>query len=157
MQFSNIYTLFRSQCAKYGDRPIFYTRNGGGWSRQSWDDVEDKVIDFACALLAKDLTKGASVAILAGNVPEWTICDIGAIAAGGVGVGIYPTSSAEQCAYIIEHSDAEFVVVDTVVQLEKVDGNFPKVKEIICIEDGSFDTFLSFGRSSRVKFVPIEA
>ena len=155
MQFSNIYTLFRSQCAKYGDRPIFYTRNGGGWSRQSWDDVEDKVIDFACALLAKDLTKGASVAILAGNVPEWTICDIGTIAAGGVGVGIYPTSSAEQCAYIIEHSDAEFVVVDTVVQLEKVAGNFPKVKEIICIEDGGFDTFLAFGRSSRVKFVPI--
>ena len=81
MHVSNIYTLFRSQCAKFGDRPIFYTRNGSGWSGQSWYDVEDKVIDFACGLLAKGVTKGASVAILAGNVPEWTICDIGAIAA----------------------------------------------------------------------------
>ena len=33
--------------------------------------------------------------------------------AGGVGVGLYPTSSAEQIAYIINHSDAEFVLVDS--------------------------------------------
>ncbi len=155
MQFSNIYTLFRSQCAKYGDSPIFYTRNGSGWSGQSWCEVEDKVIDFACALLAKGLTEGASVAILAGNIPEWTICDVGAISAGGVGVGIYPTSSAEQCAFIIEHSDAEFVIVDTTEQLEKIGGDLAKVKEILCIENGTFDAFLKFGRSNRVKFLPV--
>ena len=48
-----------------------------------------------------------------GNVPEWPISDIGTIMAGGVGVGLYPTSSAEQIAYIINHSDAEFVLVDS--------------------------------------------
>ena len=76
--------------------------------------LKNQVQDFACALLAKGLTSGASVAILAGNIPEWTIVDIATIAAGGVGVGIYPTSSPEQCEYIINHSDAEFVFVDSV-------------------------------------------
>ena len=52
-----------------------------------------------------------------GNVPEWPISDIGTIVAGGVGVGLYPTSSAEQIAYIIDHSDAEFVLVDSREQL----------------------------------------
>ncbi|MEQ1641854.1 MAG: AMP-dependent synthetase/ligase [Pyrinomonadaceae bacterium] len=159
MQFQNIYSLFRSQTAKYGDTPVFFTRNENGWVSQTWTEFADKVHDLACAFLAKGLTKGASVAILAGNIPEWSICDIATIAAGGVGVGIYPTSSAEQCEYVINHSDAEFVIVDTAAQLKKVKSlGSPKVKKIVCIEDGGFRDFLSFGRSNRVEFLPqIEA
>src|SRR5580765_8983897 len=157
MQYPNIYSLFRAQTAKYGDEAVFYTRSENGWDSQTWREFEDKVHDLACSLLAKGLTKGASVAILAGNLPEWTICDIGTIAAGGVGVGIYPTSSPEQCEYVIKHSDAEFVIVDTITQLNKVTGiagGFAKVKEILCIEDGGFAKFLAFGRSKRDEFLP---
>ena len=134
MHYQNIYQLFQTQVAKYGDKTVFYQRFNDSWQETSWAELGEKSLDFACALLAKGLTRGASVAILAGNVPEWTISDIGTIAAGGVGVGIYPTSSPEQCEYIINHSDAEFVVVDTLKQLKKLNGNYPKVKEIICIE-----------------------
>ena len=154
MEFPNIYSLFRAQCDKYGDRPVFFTRRNEGWRTHTWSGLDKNVNDFACALLANGLAKGASVAILAGNVPKWTICDVGTIIAGGVGVGIYPTSSAEQCAYIIEHSDAEFVVVDTNVQLNKVASGFSKVKEILCIEDGSFNAFLASGRLQADQFLP---
>ena len=99
---------------------------------QTWVEFEDKVHDLACAFLAKGLTKGASVAILAGNVPEWTIIDIAAIAAGGVGVGLYPTSSREQCEYIINGTRTRSsLFVDTVSQLEKmleIAGPLPKLQ-----------------------------
>jgi len=166
MRFQNIYSLFREQTATYKDRPVFYERRSSdliagdsrpvidNWLPTTWSDFEEKVHDAACALLAQGLTRGASVAILAGNVPEWTVVDIAAIAAGGVGVGIYPTSSPEQCEFIINHSDAEFVIVDTITQLEKVKANtFKKVKEIICIEDGSFNEFLGLGRDNRNTFL----
>ena len=52
MQFPNIYSLFRAQCEKYGERNVFYTRFGGGWTAQTWGEFEDKVHDLACALLA---------------------------------------------------------------------------------------------------------
>lgn len=155
MDFPNIYSLFRSQCEKYAEEPVFYTRSHDGWDMQTWAEFEEKVHDLACAFLAKGLTKGASVAILAGNIPEWTICDIAVIAAGGVGVGIYPTSSPEQCEFVIRHSDAEFVLVDTAAQLDKISSfEFPKVKGTLCIEDGSFDEFLRFGASQREAFMP---
>lgn len=164
MQYSNIYSLFRTQVEKYRDLPVFFTRVGNGWHSQTWAEFEEKVHDLACAFLAKGLTKGASVAILAGNLPEWTIVDIAAIAAGGVGVGIYPTSSAEQCEYIINHSDAEIVVVDTHAQLQKVlSSNCPAVKEIIVVEGlkdtlpagrvSAFDDVLEFGRENRERFL----
>ncbi|MBX3244468.1 MAG: long-chain fatty acid--CoA ligase [Acidobacteria bacterium] len=135
MQYENVYSLFRSQCAKYGDTPVFYTKSDNGWHSRTWREFGTAVHELASAFIEKGLTKGASVAILAGNIPEWAIADIAAIAAGGVGVGIYPTSSAEQCEYIIDHSDAEFVIVDTEAQLEKLTGlELKKVKEIILVQ-----------------------
>lgn len=178
MKFPNIYSLFREQTAKYRDLPVFFTRGSrspataGGlsepsrnWEPTSWSEFENKVHDAACALLAKGLGKGGSVAILAGNVPEWSIVDIAAIAAGGVGVGIYPTSSAEQCEFIIRHSDAEFVVVDTRAQLDKVlAADIPGVKEIWVIDApagtpptgrvSAFRDILESGRQHREKYLP---
>lgn len=176
MKFQNIYQLFREQTAKHRGKPVFYSRKDDAWVSQNWENFEEKVHDFACALLAKGLTKGASVAVLAGNVPEWTIVDIATIAAGGVGVGIYPTSSAEQCEYIINHSDAEFLFVDTKAQLEKVleiQTKIPKIKEIICLDEtaqGSYEellndeiseiwvsgyrSFLNDGKENRAEFLP---
>src|ERR1035437_1354116 len=167
MQFPNIYSLFRTRCAKYGEREVFYARRDDGWESTSWNELKDQVLDLACALLARGLTKGASVAILAGNIPEWTICDIATIAAGGGGVGLYPTSSREQCEFIIEHSDAQFVFVDTASQLEKLAGlTLPRVKEIIIIDPVDCSTTIStrrvtaysellrFGRSRRDELSP---
>lgn len=188
MKFPNIYSLFHEQTATHGDRPVFFTRRGAGlsvppaaadgivqtqlverWQSTSWREFEEKVHAVACAFLAKGLTKGASVAILAGNVPEWTIVDIATIAAGGVGVGIYPTSSPEQCEFIIDHSDAEFVFVDTSVQLEKLKGLVsPKVKEIIVLDRAAVDRgtlptgrvsafadFQEFGNRRKDELLPI--
>ncbi len=164
MNYPNIYSLFKKQASNYGDSPVFYTRDGNEWASQTLTEFEDKVIDVACAFLAKGLTKGSSVAILAGNVPEWTIIDIATIAAGGVGVGLYPTSSPEQCEYIINHSDAEFVVVDSLVQLDKLlSADLPKVREIFVIGAGeralpagrvsAFNDLLELGRKSRGEFL----
>lgn len=157
MKYQNIFQLFQPQVANYSDKTVFYQRLNDAWKETTWTEFGEQTLDFACALLAKGLTQGASVAILAGNIPEWTIADIGTIAAGGVGVGIYPTSSPEQCEYIINHSDAEFVFVDTLKQLRKiaeVKESFGKVKEVFCIEDGSYAEFLAFGKQNRDKFLP---
>ena len=120
MKYPNIYALFRERVAEYAGRDVFYVRRDEGWRGSSWEQFGADAHAVASALLASGLARGAAVCVLMGNVPEWPVCDIGIIAAGGVACGLYPTSSAEQCRYIIEHSDAEFVFVDTAAQLEKV-------------------------------------
>src|SRR5919112_5989774 len=125
MKYSSVYALFADRVKKYAaesaePRNVFYFRSDDRWQGISWQRFEQETFDFATALLSHGLKQGGSVCILMGNVPEWPISDIGTIMAGGVGVGLYPTSSAEQIAYIINHSDAEFVLVDTLAQLQKV-------------------------------------
>src|SRR5207253_10845087 len=111
--------------------------------------------------------RGASVCMLMGNVPEWPIADIGTISAGGISVGLYPTSSAEQCRYIINHSDAEFVLVDTAQQLEKILGvraHLPKVKAVIALDEAaarassdvtSYSDFIRMGRECSAGVEPL--
>ncbi|GIU82303.1 MAG: long-chain fatty acid--CoA ligase [Acidobacteria bacterium] len=163
MRFPNVYSLFSHQTARYESEAVFYRRIGEDWIPETWESFRQKVHDFACALVAMGLEKGTSVAILASNIPEWTIVDVATIAAGGIGVGIYPTSSPEQVGYIINHSDAEFAFVDKPEQLAKILQNTcPKLKKIITLEPCeankkviSFDEFLRFGRENRQKFLPI--
>jgi long-chain acyl-CoA synthetase len=171
MKYPNIYTLFRERVAHFrlrdGEqhgRDVFYFRRGESWQGISWSRFDEEARAFACALLARGLTRGASVCVLMGNVPEWPVSDIGTISAGGIGVGLYPTSSAEQCQYIINHSDAEFVLVDTRHQLDKIlsiRADLPKVKAIIALDEEaartapevlSYREFLELGREEQENF-----
>ena len=168
MQYSNIYSLFTERVQKYRSntmpRNVFYFRSDEQWKGISWDRFDEEARNFATALLSMGLPDGTSVAILMGNVPEWPISDLGTIMAGGVGVGLYPSSSAEQVEYIISHSGAEFLLVDTAVQLEKVmslRNRLPKLKTIIVLDerlagilDGviSYRDFINRGREEREHF-----
>ena len=63
MKFPNIYSLFRAQTAKYRGKRVYYAIDREAWSYAHWEDFEEYVNESACALLAKGLTRGASVAI----------------------------------------------------------------------------------------------
>lgn len=166
MKYSNVYALFVDRVQRYAAqaKDVFYFRSHDRWQGFSWQQFEQETIDFATALLSLDLKRGGSVCILMGNVPEWPISDIGTIMAGGVGVGLYPTSSAEQIAYIINHSDAEFVLVDSRDQLRKVlsiRDRLPNVRHIIALDAGasedviSYRNFVERGKAERSRFASL--
>ena len=143
MKYPNLYTLFRERAGLYRSRDVFFVREGERWAGVSWEGFEREAHEFAYALAAHGFERGASVCVLMGNVAEWVIADLGIITAGGVSCGLYPTSSAEQCGYIINHSDAAFCLVDTPAQLDKilqVRDQLPKLKTIITLDEASAST-----------------
>src|SRR4051812_38238911 len=166
MKYSSVNALFADRVKEYaGEKNVFYFRSRDQWQGISWRRFEQETYDFATALLSFELKRGGTICILMGNVPEWPVSDIGTIIAGGVGVGLYPTSSAEQCRYIINHSDAEFVLVDTSAQLEKISrirSELPKIKAIIALDETlagngviSYKSFLELGRAHRDAAMPV--
>src|SRR6185503_2205667 len=159
MRYPTVYSLFKDRIQKYAaanaePKDVFFFRSGDRWQGISWKRFEEETFDFATALLSHDLKRGGKVCILMGNVPEWPISDIGTIMAGGVGVGLYPTSSAEQIAYIINHSDAEFVLVDSREQLTKVRHvialNASPASDVI-----SYQNFIERGRAERARLASL--
>ncbi len=164
MKYPNIYSLFRERTDQYRGRDVFYVRLNDQWTGISWDRFYSEAHEFGYGLISMGLETGTPLCILMGTVPEWPIADIGTIIAGGISVGLYPTSSAEQCKYIINHSDAEFILVDTRLQLDKILSirkDLPRVKAVIALDEvgaesgddvWSYQAFLRMGRQQSESF-----
>lgn len=97
--------LYARVVREHGDRPAMRVLGERGFT-WSYAEVGRRVEAVARALVSHGVQPGDRVAILAPNGPEWSVVDLGALAAGAVPVPIYPTSTADQVGYVLEHSGA---------------------------------------------------
>ena len=95
---------------RFGSEPALQYRSDEGWSQQSFSELADVVQDIALGLAASGVGPGDRVCILAETTPAWTHAGLAVLAAGAVVVPIYATSSAEECAWVIEDSGAQLVL-----------------------------------------------
>ncbi len=100
--------------------PAYYTKHGGAWRATSWKAYVREIRRAARALLALGFEPGGKVAQLGFNCPEWVIFHLGAMSAGGAGVGVYTTCSAEEVQYVVHHSEAFAVFLDSPEQWAKI-------------------------------------
>jgi long-chain acyl-CoA synthetase len=112
--------LFAAQVARRGDALAIRFKAYGIWHRVSWRRYGEEVERVAAALVAFGLRPGENVAVLGDNRPEWLYCHLGIMGAGGVTVGIYPTSAPDQVTYLLDHSQARLIFVDNEEQLDKI-------------------------------------
>jgi long-chain acyl-CoA synthetase len=104
----------------YGSHPAVRFKEGGAWVDRSFQQVLDIVKPLSLGLVALGIEKGDRVSILGNTRPEWTYFDYAALSIGATVVPIYQTNSPEECAYVLENSDAKVVVVENEEQLAKV-------------------------------------
>jgi long-chain acyl-CoA synthetase len=102
------------------DRPALRQKVAGRWKTLSWGEYARQVELVARGLIALGHQPGQPVGLLGFNRVEWVASYLGAMAARGVPVGIYTTSSPEQVQYLLAHCEATVVVVEDEAQLEKV-------------------------------------
>ncbi len=112
--------LFFNQVKRKKDAVALRHKKYGIWKRITWAEYGDQVRIVAAGLLTFGLEPGDKVAILGDNRPEWLICHLGTMTARGVTCGIYPTSSAEQVAYVVGHSESKVLFVENEEHVDKV-------------------------------------
>ncbi|WP_214368533.1 AMP-dependent synthetase/ligase [Pseudonocardia sp. H11422] len=117
---------------------LFRRRGGDGtWSDVTAADFAEQVTAVARGLIAAGIAPGDRVALLSGTRFEWTLIDYAILAAGGVTVPIYETSSAEQISWILSDSGAVAIVVESEKHrglVESVSASLPELKRIWQIE-----------------------
>ena len=106
----------------------------GIWQSFTWEDYYTHVKHFALGLRALGFAKGDKLAIIGDNRPEWVWAELAAQCLGGAPLGIYQDSILTEVAYVIDHSDASFVVAEDQEQTDKIldmkDG-LPKVAKVV--------------------------
>ena len=149
---------FLDTAARRGSAPAYYVRGATGWMPTSWASYRDEVRQAARALVALGLKPGEVVAILGYNRPEWVIIDLAAMMAGASAAGIYFTSSAEDAAYIIDHSECQIVLAENEEHFQRIAKNraaLNSLRHVIMMKGASagdplqmtWDAFLAHGES----------
>ena len=125
------------QAARLEHRPALWSRHGGAYVPTSWFDYAQRVKRFALGLNALGFRDGDPLGILSFNREAWHVADLGAMALGGVPVGLYTTSSVDQLVYILGHCEARFLLVENAKHLAtglEVQKRLPALKHLIVVD-----------------------
>jgi len=93
----------------------------GRWQEVSWKEAERAVHELAHGLLARGIGKGDAFGIVSRTRLEWTLFDFALALVGGITAPVYPSSSASEVAYVLQHSEAVGALVEDESQLAKIE------------------------------------
>jgi long-chain acyl-CoA synthetase len=111
--------LFLKKSAERGERIAMREKDFGIWQSYSWNDYRAYASDIAHGLLSLGLQRGDVVSIQSEDCREWLWTDVGAMLAGGVVNGIYPTYQARQVEHALTDSNCRFLFAEDEEQLDK--------------------------------------
>lgn len=107
------------------------------WHPITYTELAERVRALALGLVDLGLAPGSRVALLSENRPEWAIADLAIVSIGAVNVPLYTTLPPAQVEYIVEDSEAEFLIVSNARQLAKaqeVRARLPRLKQVIVMD-----------------------
>nr|WP_276308898.1 AMP-binding protein [Euzebya rosea] len=129
--------LLRRNARDRGEQVALRWKELGVWREATWEQYHQRVRDVAFGLIGLGATPGSdSIAILADNCVEWVLADLGAQSIGVVSVGVYPTNTAPQVEYIVQHAGCSVAVVYDQEQLDKLlESDLPGLRAIVVVEE----------------------
>jgi len=113
--------ILLNNAQKYGhDKIAIREKDYGIWQSYSWQDYHDQVKNFALGLASLGFKRGDKMAIIGDNRPQlyWGMAAIQSL--GGIPVPLYQDAIERELEFIIEHSEARFVLAEDQEQSDKM-------------------------------------
>ena len=113
----------------------------GAWTSVTWRQVGDRVALIAAGLISLGIKPEERVALASGTRYEWVVVDFAILAAGAATTTVYPTTHAEDVAFIVANSGSRIVVAEDQTQVDKLIAHraeLPAVDKVVVI-DGTGD------------------
>jgi len=126
--------LWRDAVRDAPPEPAYLEETADGWRPVPWTEATERVDALAHGLLARGVRHGDRVAVLSQTRLEWILLDWAVMSIGAVVVGLYPTSSAAECEYILGHCEAVLAFTEDEAQTRKlvsIRGSLPALREVI--------------------------
>lgn len=160
---ARIYDLLTQLEEKFPEKTdMLCHRKGKDWIRYSVKDYVRYSHLIAYALTSLGYGKGDKVVTICNNRPEWNFTDMGLSMSGMVHVPVYPTLSADEYLYILNHCDAKIVILGTAGQYRKIEPIVRKMDSparIILMDDDDniqcFRDLYQIGERSELVMKPV--
>lgn len=133
---TRLFDLMERRKALYPHRPLFGYKVNGKWTDTTIDEYIHRSELISYALLSMDVRRGENIALISTGRPEWNFIDMGVQMTGAVLVPIYPTISAEEYRYILNHAGVRYIIVEGESLYNKISSllpDLPLIKTIYTI------------------------
>ncbi|MFE0425951.1 AMP-dependent synthetase/ligase [Streptomyces sp. NPDC058953] len=114
-----------------------------GWESLTWAQTAERVHAVAAGLIDLGIDPEDRVALMATTRIEWILADLGVMCAGGATTTIYPTTNAEESAYILTDSGSRILIAEDAEQLAKAverRAELPELRHVVVIDPVGADT-----------------
>ena len=132
--------LFRERVRRSPEAVAYceFDRRTGIWRASTWQQTSGRVVRIQAALAATELKAGDRIAIALPNCIDWVAFDVAALSMGLVVVPLYVYDSAANMAFILTHSGARLLVIDTEASWRTMLPHWPEFLDLehIWIRDG---------------------
>ena len=109
-------------------------RRDGRTVALSSGEVHRRAAAVACGLRARGLRAGDRVALVAANRVDWLVADFGILYAGCVVVPLFATTAADQIQYIVDNSEARFIIADDDAAVSAIRAACPQCPPIVAFD-----------------------
>jgi long-chain acyl-CoA synthetase len=136
--------LLLRNAARHGNRPAMRHKDFGIWQTWTWAQLRDEVRSLAIGLRKLGLERGDAVAIIGDNRPRLYATFAAVQSVGGVAVPAYQDSVADEMAYVLDHAEVKFAIVQNQEQVDKlisISERVPKLRTIIYEEERGLSAY----------------
>ncbi|WP_428487318.1 AMP-binding protein [Rhodopila sp.] len=117
---ASIPALIAQRASMHAAKTILRRKDRGIWKAVSWSQLADQVKAIGEALLACDLGRGGSAAIMSETKPEAVYADLAIQGTGAASIMIHPEEDADRIGHILQSTGCRLVFVESEEQLDRI-------------------------------------
>jgi len=133
----NVAIQFLDRVEKSPDAEAYRFPRGESWESVTWSDTGAEVSRLAAGLLALGVEMEQRVGIASNTRYEWILADLAIMCAGAATTTVYPSTNAEDTAYILSDSDCRVVFAEDDEQIAKLQdrkAELPHLLKVVTFE-----------------------
>ncbi|WKX70271.1 long-chain fatty acid--CoA ligase [Streptomyces sp. XD-27] len=107
------------------------------WRSLTWRQTADRVFAIAAGLVDLGLHPEERVALACSTRVEWILADLGVLCAGAATTTVYPSTNAEETAFILADSGSRVLIAEDAAQLAKARekrAELPELRHVVVIK-----------------------
>jgi long-chain acyl-CoA synthetase len=142
---NNLAQMFLNRVEASGDKEAFRYPENGDWTSITWKQTSERVEALAAGLLSLGVEAEDRIGIASTTRLEWILADIAVLCAGAATTTVYPSTNAEDTAYILADSESKIVFAEDQSQLEKLTeqrSELPNLVKVVLIDGTSDDDWV---------------
>ncbi|MFE6689951.1 AMP-dependent synthetase/ligase [Streptomyces sp. NPDC057743] len=108
------------------------------WKTLTWAQAAERVLAAAAGLISLGIRPEERVALAANTRVEWILADLGVLCSGAATTTVYPSTNADETAFILADSGSRVLIAENAAQLAKARAKraeLPELAHVVVIDE----------------------